>query len=153
MDRMRESLFASITPIRECSFLDLFSGSGVVGLEALSRGATPVLLVERDRRKRAVILRNLAGLEQQVTLRTEPVERFVSRNRTAFDIIYLDPPFDYPYKLDLLQRLGRSQSVAAETRVIIHAPAEEPFPERISGMQRIVVRAYGRSVLTWFVVR
>ena len=60
MDRMRESMFAVLGPLERESFLDLFSGSGLVGLEAWSRGARPVVLVEKDRGK-PQRLESLAG--------------------------------------------------------------------------------------------
>lgn len=129
MDRMRESLFSILGAIDDRSFLDLFSGSGLVGTEAWSRGARPVVLVEKDRGKRSVILSNTEGLAPRPVLRLEPVERFVQRNKTAFDIVYLDPPFDYPYKEDILRRIAGSKSVVDGSIVLIHAPASERLPE------------------------
>lgn len=160
MDRMRESLFSIIDSryggVADRSFLDLFSGSGLVGLEAYSRGARPVVLVERDRGKRQVILRNCHGLEPPPVVRMEPVERFLDRNRTAFDVVYLDPPFDYPYKSDLLQRLAAAPWVRQETLIIIHAPHHEAFsgaPETGDRRPLLTVdqRDYGGSRLTFLV--
>lgn len=131
MDRMRESLFSILGSIDNRSFLDLFSGSGLVGIEAWSRGARPVVLVEKDRGKRKSILSNIAGLAPQPVLRIEPVERYVQRNRTPFEIVYLDPPFDYPYKEDILRRLCGSRTLSDRTIVIIHAPKTEPLPETV----------------------
>jgi 16S rRNA (guanine(966)-N(2))-methyltransferase RsmD len=131
MDRMRESLFSILGSLEELSFLDLFSGSGLVGIEAWSRGARPVMLVERDRGKRSVILRNIEQLAPPPVLRIEPVERFIQRNRSSFDVVYLDPPFDYPYKADVLRRLVGSRTVTDGSIVLIHAPAAEDLPERI----------------------
>ena len=59
MDRMRESLFSILGDISQAPFLDLFSGSGLVGIEAASRGAQPVHLVELDAGKKATILKNI----------------------------------------------------------------------------------------------
>lgn len=131
MDRMRESLFSILGGIDDLSFLDLFSGSGLVGTEAWSRGARPVVLVEKDRGKRSVILSNTEGLLPRPVLRIEPVERFVQRNRTPFDIVYLDPPFDYPYKEDILRRIAGSKSVVPGSFVLIHAPTTEKLPETV----------------------
>jgi 16S rRNA (guanine(966)-N(2))-methyltransferase RsmD len=150
MERMRESMFAILGPLEGLSFLDLFSGSGLVGLEAYSRGARPVVLVERDRGKRATIGRNLAGLGQAPVLRLEPVERFVARNRSPFALVYLDPPFAYPHKLDLLQRLGRSRSVEDGGMVVIHAPKRERFGDDATHLQETDRREYGGSALSFF---
>ncbi|TVR68033.1 MAG: 16S rRNA (guanine(966)-N(2))-methyltransferase RsmD [Spirochaetaceae bacterium] len=159
MDRMRESFFSILGPLEGRSFLDLFSGSGLVGLEAYSRGARPVVLVERDGGKRRVIRRNLEGLDQPPQLRIEPAERYVARTRTPFSIVYLDPPFDYPHKLDLLQRIARSRIVQEGTEVLMHLPTGEALPERI-GAERSGAppgalclrdrRVYGGSALSFF---
>jgi 16S rRNA (guanine966-N2)-methyltransferase len=147
MDRMRESMFSILGSLGGLSFLDLFSGSGLVGLEAWSRGARPVVLVERDRGKRRDILQNLEGLHPVPVLRLEPVERFVARNRTAFDIVYLDPPFSYPHKLDLLRRLAGSASLAPGARILIHAPTRERLEVTDSGLTEDDRRAYGGSTV------
>ena len=149
MSRMRESLFSILGPLDGLSFLDLFSGSGLVGLEAWSRGARPVMLVERDRGKRRDILRILNGLEPRPVLRVEPVERFVARNRSVFDLIYLDPPFDYRHKNDLLGRLASSAAAGPESRILIHAPTGEDPEAGLEGLELTDRRAYGGSTLTF----
>lgn len=149
MDRMRESLFAILGPLDGCSFLDLFSGSALVGLEAYSRGAWPVALVEKDRGKRAVIEANLHDLQPRPRLYMEPVERFVARAKERFSVIYLDPPFDYQFKHDLLARLATSGLLGADSRVIIHAPAAERFDDPPPPLQMTDHRSYGNSQL-WF---
>lgn len=150
MDRMRESMFAVLGPLESESFLDLFSGSGLVGLEAWSRGARPVVLVEKDRGKRRGILANLKDLNPSPVLRLEPVERFVARNRSEFDVVYLDPPFAYPHKRDLLQRLAASRSVGVGTRVLIHAPKQEDLSDLPSRLEAVDRREYGGSAVTFF---
>ncbi|SIQ89703.1 16S rRNA (guanine(966)-N(2))-methyltransferase RsmD [Alkalispirochaeta americana] len=150
MDRMRESLFSILGPLQGLSFLDLFSGSGLVGLEAYSRGAQPVVLVEKDRGKRRVILKNLADLPSPPRLCLEPVERYVARTSTPFDIVYLDPPFSYPYKEDLLLRISRSRLIREETRILIHLPTEEALPDQLGRLERDDRREYGGSSVHFF---
>ena len=150
MDRMRESLFATLGDVNGVSFLDLFSGSGLVALEAYSRGADPVVLVEKDPGKRSVILDNLAGLDPAPHLLIQPVERFIARNRRTFAIVYLDPPFSYRYKDDLLRRLSRSRTIESGTRVLIHAPIHERLAERYDTVALEERREYGGSVLWWY---
>ncbi len=153
MDRMRESLFSIIESsyggLPGISFLDLFSGSGIVGLEAYSRGAAPVVLVEKDGGKRRVILQNCAGLSPAPVLHIMPVERFVRQNRTPYSMVYLDPPFDYRHKVDLLVRLATSPTLPpADGTVIIHAPRNEELPETIEKLTRNDQRDYGGSRVT-----
>lgn len=150
MSRMREALFAVLGDLTDRPFLDLFSGSGLVGLEAWSRAARPVVLVERDRGKRTVILRNLEGLERAPRLMLAPVEAWIQRNRTPFDVIYLDPPFSYAYKDDLLVRLAASPTPSASDlcRIVIHHPSVEHVTAP-RGWQIVDVRQFGGSTVTF----
>ncbi|MFP4329376.1 MAG: RsmD family RNA methyltransferase [Alkalispirochaetaceae bacterium] len=151
MDRMRESLFSIIGALEGLSFLDLFSGSGVVALEAISRGARRAVLVERERQKRPTIEANLErvlrGLdfEPEITVVSIPVERYIQRGRESFDIVYLDPPFDYRHKSELLSRLASSKAVRPGTEVILHYPREERIEAGV--MEVTDQRRYGRSCL------
>ncbi|MFW5826485.1 MAG: 16S rRNA (guanine(966)-N(2))-methyltransferase RsmD [Alkalispirochaeta sp.] len=150
MDRMRESMFSILGDLNDLSFLDLFSGSGLVGLEAWSRGSRPVVLVEKDRGKRRDILANITDLAPAPTLRVEPVERFIARNRTSFDVVYLDPPFAYRYKADLLSRIATSSTIHERSRILIHAPRQETLsPEKV-GLVVEDRREYGGSAVTFF---
>ena len=108
MDRIRESLFAILGDLHSVSFLDLFCGSGIVGIEAASRGAEPVTLVESDRLKRQTIRANISFIESAVTLEIMTSERFVAHSESTYEVIYIDPPFSYPGKLKLLQSIERS---------------------------------------------
>ena len=150
MDRMREALFALLGDLEDHSFLDLFTGSGIVALEAYSRGARPVACVEKDRGKRRVLSRNLAGLDPEISLFLEPVERFVLRDRRVWDVVYLDPPFPYRFRRDLLQKLARSRLLGPESRVLIHVPKSDPLPERIGSLQQTDQRRFGGSLLYSF---
>ena len=77
MDRMRESLFSILGDLTGCSFLDLFSGSGCVAIEAASRGASPIHLVEMDRGKKATIEKNLSFVEEDKKLFVMDAERYI----------------------------------------------------------------------------
>ena len=147
MERMRISMFAILGTLEGMSFLDLFSGSGLVAIEAWSRGARPVVLVERERTKRATIARNIAALAPPPLVHTEPVERFIARTRRSFDLVYLDPPFAYPHRHDLLRRLGGSAAIHAQTRIVLHAPRDEPLSLDTTGLVQTDRREYGGSVL------
>jgi 16S rRNA (guanine966-N2)-methyltransferase len=107
-DRVREALFSAVAvwagtaaespeeSLRGFAFADLFAGSGAVGLEAASRGAEAVLLVESSTRTAAVTARNVAELDLcgVVTLRSERVERLVrGRPSRTWDVVFLDPPY------------------------------------------------------------
>lgn len=152
MDRMREALFAILGDLRDHSFLDLFTGSGIVALEAYSRGARPVTCVERDRGKRRILAGNLSDLEPPIELRMEPVERFVLRDSRPWDVVYLDPPFPYRYRRDLLEKLSASRLLHAKSRILIHIPKADPLPERIGDLVQADRRRFGGSILCSFEV-
>lgn len=150
MDRMRESVFSILGPLDGLTFLDLFAGSGVMALEAISRGATHATLVERDPRKRPVMVRNLALAPGQTTLITAPVERYVARCRDAFDVVFLDPPFSYRFKADLLERVGRRAMLRPRGRLVIHYPSVEALPDRAGSLLLADERRYGGSLVRFY---
>jgi len=154
MDRMRESLFSILGPLDGFSFLDLFCGSGIMALEAVSRGATRATLVERDRAKRSVILENLELAKDtacpEPRLFISPVESFVAREKHAYDIIYLDPPFAYRHKADLLERIAKAGLLEDDGTMLIHFPAEDDLPTRAGMLAMSDERRYGRSVVRFF---
>lgn len=149
MDRMRESLFSILGSLDGCSFLDLFSGSGLVGIEAASRHASPVHLVEMDKGKRATIERNISFVESEIRLFLMPVQRFLSLAAQTYDIVYADPPFPLGGKTRLAQTIERQEVVSPGGLFIIHYPSEErrQWPDAIGDLATIDERAYGRSLL------
>ncbi len=150
MDRMRESMFSILGDLSGCSFLDLFAGSGVVGIEAASRGASPVSLVEKDRRKRQVILKNISIVESEIRLHTMPAERF-SSTAGPYDIVYLDPPFKYREKTRLISLVQEHGLLEEDGSCLIHHPSQEKeWPEHIGELECYDLRSYGGSTLRFF---
>ena len=149
MDRMRESLFSILGDLSGLTFLDLFAGSGVMAVEACSRGAVRALSVERDGRKRKVLSGNLAIAGGAAGLVISPVETFLRRNRDRFDVIYLDPPFRYRDKTALLTRIDTSVCCADGGVVMIHHPGD-PLPDRTARLERSDRRRYGGSFLDFY---
>ena len=150
MDRMRESLFAILGNLDGKSFLALFTGSGMCGLEAYSRGAYPVVLVEKDRGKFPILLKNAALADKKIECKCMPVELYLARAKESFDIIYLDPPFPYQFHYDLLRTIAESPVLKTEGLVLIHRPKEKQLPEEIPPLSRIDQRAYGRSIVDFY---
>jgi len=150
MDRMRESLFSILGNLEGISFLDLFSGSGLVGIEAASRGAAPVHLVEMDRGKKSTITQNLEMVETEHRLFLMRVEKFIKLARRRYTIVYADPPFPMPGKQELTAAISGAGLVAQEGLFIIHHPAEEQWDAAIGAFSCTDVRTYGRSVLRFF---
>ena len=150
MDRMRESVFAILGNLDGLSFLDLFSGSGVIGIEAASRGAEPVVLVEKDAKKRPVIGRNIAMVETGIRLVTMSAERFILTAHESFDMIFLDPPFAYEGKKRLLESVAARGLLAQSGLLLIHYPRGEVLPEQVQDIGLEQVRRYGRSWVSFY---
>jgi 16S rRNA (guanine966-N2)-methyltransferase len=145
-DRVREALFSMLGDVTGTRVLDLYAGSGALGIEALSRGAESAVFVERAARAAAVIERNLAslGLDQQV-LRQDAL-RFLARHEGMFDLVFIDPPYDSAPRLagTLAERLPALTPLNA--RIVTESdkrmPLELPLPlltERTYGDTRIAI--------------
>jgi 16S rRNA (guanine966-N2)-methyltransferase len=94
-DRVREAVFNLVGPVDGASALDLYAGSGAMGLEALSRGAASVVFVESDRDACRTIERNLEKLSLRgAEVACRDVLRFLAAERRRFDLILVDPPYD-----------------------------------------------------------
>ncbi len=150
MDRMRESMFAVLGPLDASSFLDLFSGSGVVGIEAASRGASEIVFVEGDYRNRRVLSDNISIVEEKTEMVISSVERFLLKNTRQFDYVYLDPPFKMRNKTALLQSVVDNGVLRDGSVVIIHVPKTEDLPLILNNLLIFDVRRYGRSYLYFY---
>jgi len=150
MDRMRESMFAILGDLSGLSFLDLYSGSGAVGVEAASRGASPVVFVEKDYRKKAVLQRNLSFVREATLLEMMPAERYLRRCKSRFDLIFLDPPYGQKGTLEVLQLAADRRLLSPDGRLLLHTPREQEVPERIGGLEQVDLRRYGRACLRFY---
>lgn len=127
-----------------------FSGSGIIALEASSRGAHPVVCVERDRAKFPILLKNVSIAERHIECKAQPVELFLARNRESFDLVFLDPPFPYAYRLDLLKVIAKKESLKPGGRLLIHFPREDRLPDSIASLRLEDERRYGRSFMRFY---
>jgi len=150
MDQMRESVFACLGDLSGRSFLDIFSGSGIIALEAASRGAACVEAVENDPGKRERLLANVSMSPVRIACRFMSAELYVLRAKRAFDCIFLDPPFPYRFKWDLLSRIASSPLVAGGSVVLMHRPASDRPEGELAFLRKTDSREYGRSVVDFF---
>jgi 16S rRNA (guanine(966)-N(2))-methyltransferase RsmD len=146
-------VFASLGDISGRSFLDIFSGSGIIALEAASRGATDIEAVENDPLKRKTLLENVSISPVRVQCRFISAELYVQRAKRTFDYIFLDPPFPYQYKWDLMNRIAVSPLVCGETVILLHRPRKDCQKEENSRLFMHDSREYGRSVVDFFRIK
>ena len=156
-DWMREALFNVLAArgavMEGAHFLDLFSGSGSMAVEAASRGAARVTLVERDPRKRPCLRRNTSFVSAAVRIHISPCERFLARARPGagggWDLAFVDPPFAYRYKPQLLAALGDCAMLRHRALVLVHLPVQEALPGG-PGFACLERRSYGGSAVCFF---
>jgi 16S rRNA (guanine(966)-N(2))-methyltransferase RsmD len=152
MDKMRESVFACLGDLSGLSFLDIFSGSGIIAIEAASRGALSVEAVEQDKLKRKTLLDNVSIAPVRINCRFMPAELYVKRAKNTFDIIFLDPPFPYQYKWELIANIALSCLTAKGSRILVHRPREDRQKTDIQYLEKTDSREYGRSIVDFFLV-
>ncbi|NOY53834.1 MAG: 16S rRNA (guanine(966)-N(2))-methyltransferase RsmD, partial [Deltaproteobacteria bacterium] len=155
-DRAKETLFNIFGDrVRGGVFLDLFSGSGSIGLEAASRGASEVVLVEKDPATFALLCENLArcGLDDRVTaLRldgAESLDLFREQGR-SFDVIFLDPPYRDPEAYGLISLLDREGLLAAEGVLVAEHDRRRLLPEQEGSLVRVRQKRVGDTIFSFY---
>ena len=157
-DRLRETLFNILEPhVRGSTFLDLYAGTGAVGIEALSRGARHAIFVERHAPAVALIRRNLESLSiaaSEAEVLTLDVARAVERleeRRAHAQFIFLDPPYaaDEEYE-GVLETLGESPIVAPDARVIVEHLRKRELPERVGDLELARIVEQGDAALSFY---
>jgi 16S rRNA (guanine966-N2)-methyltransferase len=154
-DRAREALFSSLESqlggLAGLGFIDLYAGSGAVGLEALSRGARPVLLVESDRRAAVVAEANVraVGLPGASVL-VRPAERIGPNPGTPYDVLFADPPYSLPSSElgEVLTGLASGGWLAEDALIVVERGRREDWawPDGFSALRD---RRYGEARL-WY---
>lgn len=130
-DRIKETLFNMLQmDLPGCVFVDLFAGSGGIGIEALSRGASRAYFVDNSREADACIRKNLltTGLEEQAVLLKQDVSFAITNSiREHADIIFMDPPYHQDYEKQALELLSHSDMMDQDTLIIVEADLETSF--------------------------
>ena len=156
-DKLRETLFNVLGPAVEGSvFLDGFAGIGAIGMEALSRGAREVFFVERARKACALIRENLVSLNVKEGTRVleAPIEKALAlfaRDGTAFDIVFLDPPYDREtLYVESLAELGAGSLLSDGAMVIMEHSKRLELPENAGKLHRYRTLTQGDSTLSFY---
>ena len=125
-DRVRETLFNWLVPmIAGARCLDLFAGTGALGLEALSRGAARVDFVEADARLADNLRTNLTRLKQTATVHCADALQFVAIAAASYDLVFLDPPFAADLWTQAAQALETHARLAPRAWIYVESPAGE----------------------------
>ena len=160
-DRLRETVFNVLAPrIEGARFLDLYAGSGAVGIEAVSRGAQNVIMVERAAPALKILRGNLEKLGLRGAVRVEPVSvrAFLKKlqpesSEFAFDVVFLDPPYDawdeYALTLGLLGG-DASRLLANDAVVVAEHRRKEKLKDRYGVLLRTRVLEQGDAALSFY---
>jgi 16S rRNA (guanine(966)-N(2))-methyltransferase RsmD len=150
-DRVRENVFNIVAPwVEDAAVLDLFAGSGAMGLEALSRGAARAVFVESDTQACRAINENLDRLRLTgAQVLCQDVSRFLGQERRAFDLVFCDPPYDeLERRLPELSRAA-PRLLAEDGLLVLESSSRDPEPE-LEGLETTSSRRYGAARITLF---
>ena len=151
-DRVRESVFARLNDLSGISVLDLYAGTGVLGVEAISRGAERLVSIERAPGVVANLKRNLGelGLQEVARVVADDVPRAVRRLGRAgerFDLVLIDPPYESDELLRALEAVAGSGVLAGDARVVVEHGRRHPVPA-VTGLVVVDERRYGDTAIT-----
>ena len=153
-DRVKETLFNKLMgQVEGARVLDLFSGTGNLAIECLSRGAAWVDLVENHKQSLAIIRENLTKLKIQSDFKVVPVDAFsyVEAYRgEPYNLILADPPFTRAWAHDLTTKIGESTLLAAAAIFVVEASSKERMDENYLGLNRLDQRTFGDKHLNFF---
>lgn len=149
--RVREALFSIWSDqIQGARVLDLFAGSGVVGLEALGRGALSALAVDQNLRAVETLEANAGKLgERLLEIRRLTLPAGLARLQSgAFDLVYADPPYNFPLYAELLEAV--SPLLALDGEVAVEHMSRRELPIEAGPLIRVDVRKYGDSAVSFY---
>jgi len=150
-DRIKETVFNIIGPdVMDSSFLDLFSGTGSITLEALSRGAKVVVSVDDGKDAKNIFFKNATLLDasEEIKFISSDVFKFLNSNIKAFDYIFVDPPFTQRMGAEVMRCLSDSKALNESTMIFIeYVKGEEIFNLESSRLYEYKIKDYKDKLL------
>ena len=151
IDRIKEAVFSSLHfELPGKKVLDLFAGSGQLGIEALSRGAASCVFIEKDRTTFECVQKNLAatGLKPKARAAMMDSLDYVKNCKDSFDIVFLDPPYQEGLYIPAIN--GLAGHINPGGKFIVEHLKDEPLPD-LEGFTRKKSKKYGKVIITVFV--
>ncbi|MDA3897805.1 MAG: 16S rRNA (guanine(966)-N(2))-methyltransferase RsmD [Desulfobacteraceae bacterium] len=157
-DRVRESIFNILASnIANASVLDLFAGTGALGLEALSRGAANAVFIDSSASAVQIIQKNILACKTEN--RVQVIRWDIAKNinclppdTLAFDLVFMDPPYNKNYILPALKKLMKQNILKDGSTIIIEHSGAEPVPQNHPGIQLADQRIYGKTLVSFLTV-
>lgn len=155
-DRVKESLF-NIFGVKtfDCSFLDLFAGTGAIGIEAYSRGAAKVVFIDTDAKSIQVLKENLQKLnilDKVEVYNTDYINAInkLSADGRSFDIIFMDPPYMKGYEKIALNEVSDKNILSSDGIIVVEHDLGDEMPERAGKLTIYRQKKYGNTMLTFY---
>ena len=153
-DRAKESLFNILAlKLQGARVLDLFAGSGSLGLECLSRGAKEVIFNDFSKDSLAIVRKNLTALKipvngEEAKITQSDYLSCLSVMRGKFDVVFLDPPYRFDYGKSALEMIAK-RGLLSENGVAVYE-RDRAFEGEIDGLEQYDERKYGKTYITFF---
>ena len=150
-DMVREALFSSIMVDSDSRFLDLFAGSGAIGIEAISRGAAKVVFNDSDKEACKVIEENLAKINEKAQVFNLDYEECLFKlNEYPFDFIYVDPPYAFEEYDRVFELIDKFHVLSNEGIIIVETRKDVDLSEEYGDLYLYKERRYGISKLLYY---
>ncbi|NLM26140.1 MAG: 16S rRNA (guanine(966)-N(2))-methyltransferase RsmD [Firmicutes bacterium] len=153
-DRVKESLFNILgQQVVDASFLDLFAGSGGIGIEALSRGAKEVVFIDHHKKCGEVIKANLAKTKLQGEVYVRDVFSaldILGRKQRRFDIIFLDPPYNQGVILPVLEKISINWLLAENGLIVVEHGRKEEIKPSVLNFNSVRTEQYSDTNLSFY---
>jgi 16S rRNA (guanine966-N2)-methyltransferase len=158
-NRSREAIFNILyTRVRGSAVLDLFAGSGAMGIEALSRGAEYAVFLDNDKNVCSALKKNIisCGVEpESAVIQCDALKKldFIKLIRTCFDIVFIDPPYNSGLIEPALRNLVKWELLKKKSDIIVEHSASEALPKGMASFIIADQRKYGKSRVTFLQYR
>lgn len=152
-DKVKEALFNILSSdISGASFLDLYAGTGSMGIEAMSRGAERVVFVEKDKKNALLIRKNLALFARlgKTAIFEGTAHNFINRCKESFDLAYIDPPYENNDLTPVLITLGSSDTIRPNGIAVIEHFHKREFPSSFGALSFLKQVRYGGTALSFY---
>lgn len=156
LERVKESLFGIISPyVSGSKFLDLYSGTGNIALEALSRGASRAVMIEKEKEALRIIIENIndlgfEGISRAYLNDTLRAIEILGKKHEKFDIIFMDPPYKDEICVETIKAIEKAGILDGNGLIICEHHIAEKMPEELCGYKKADERTYSIKVMTFY---
>lgn len=158
LDRVKESVFNTLMPyLQDATVLDLFSGSGNLGIEALSWGAQKAVFVDESKLCRKIIQGNLEKTRfsergKILTMEVSKALAFLKEKEEQFDLVFMDPPYNMNFIVRTLQKLDVFDIIKNDGIVACEHHEDEEAPDKVGRLSKVRTKAYGDTRFSFYLM-